>query len=316
METALVKLRRYLPRAGSVTAYAVALAIMTIAIALRAAATFPLPPYLTVYPALVLASFACGIRAGALAAVVGGAISTRMFLPDAAFTPTLQGFVTTSAFIAAAAITVASAGLARNLLDEVSALEGERTKAARETVHRIKNLTAVIQALSQKIAGQTEDRDTYLKQFHQRLGAIASAQDMLVRTEWRDADLGETIGGALAPFVPSPRFVIAPGPTTDVPAALVSGLSLALYELATNALKYGGLTREGGDVKLSWDLDQGRCVLTWAETGGDAKTGREGMGGFLIRTAMDNLRGARVDYALSATGVRCVFSWPLASATR
>lgn len=49
------------------------------------------------------------------------------------------------------------------------------------------------------------------------------------------------------------------------------GLSLAVYELATNALKYGALSNENGKVDIVWTLDEDdRFALRWREAGGPA----------------------------------------------
>ena len=43
-------------------------------------------------------------------------------------------------------------------------------------------------------------------------------------------------------------------------------MSLAMNELATNALKHGALA-SGGTISIAWTLDDGQFELRWTETG-------------------------------------------------
>jgi two-component sensor histidine kinase len=55
---------------------------------------------------------------------------------------------------------------------------------------------------------------------------------------------------------------VMPEPTT------AQSLALALYELATNAAKYGPLSVPAGWVRLTWEIQSGNLVLDWTEIGG------------------------------------------------
>jgi two-component sensor histidine kinase len=91
-------------------------------------------------------------------------------------------------------------------------------------------------------------------------------------------------------------------------------LAMALQELATNAVKYGALSNEAGQVHIAWRNDDGRLHLTWTETGGPevkAPT-RRGFGTRLIeRSLVQDLGGtARIDFPV--TGVVCTVDAQLA----
>jgi len=45
-------------------------------------------------------------------------------------------------------------------------------------------------------------------------------------------------------------------------------LSLALHELATNATKYGALSRPAGRVRVEWRVEEKMLHLDWEESGG------------------------------------------------
>ena len=89
------------------------------------------------------------------------------------------------------------------------------------------------------------------------------------------------------------------------------------HELATNAVKYGALSNETGEVHLSWLVDHTQkpphLLLRWEEKGGPAvePPSRKGFGSRLIeRSLAQDLDGeARIEYA--PTGVTCTVEAPL-----
>src|SRR4029079_18971736 len=75
------------------------------------------------------------------------------------------------------------------------------------------------------------------------------------------------------------------GPLTRLAPGAAVMLSMVLHELATNAVKYGALSNDGGHISIEWEeLGNKRLRLTWRETGGPpAQPGeRKGFGSLLI----------------------------------
>jgi len=95
-----------------------------------------------------------------------------------------------------------------------------------------------------------------------------------------------------------------------VPANWAPGLSLALYELGANSLKYGALNGGGGEARISWKADSGRCVLRWRETAPAPHLYVEGFGAQLVRAAFGMHKNTAVRYEIGAHGVLCEFEWP------
>lgn len=314
---ALVGLQRALPRTGSAAAYLTAAAIVAAAAALKFlldhSAGEPLPPFITFYPALVVASLCGGPRIGVLTAGATLIFAWYFWLPTAnSFTlagaPTpyiLTTYALTSTMLAAVV------GVARLSLDQVVADEAERALSARESVHRIKNLIAVVQALTSKISREVETAQQFRDLLSKRLEALGTAQNVLIRRDWSDVHLRELISGSLAPFLPNPGLAVTLGPDVVVPARHVNGLCLALYELCTNAMKYGALADGGGPVSLSWRCDDGHCVLEWREARkGEPREEKSGFGSQLIKTALGADADAQVDYEFTAAEVIAQFRWP------
>lgn len=314
---ALVGLQRALPRADSIAGYLTAAVIVAVAAALKFLldqwSGEMLPPYITFYPALVLASLCGGPRVGLLTAAITLLIAWYFWVPVGnsflvvgAATPfILATYAVTSTMLAAAV------GIARLSLDQVVADEAERALSARESVHRIKNLIAVVQALTSKISREVQTAEQFRDLLTKRLEALATAQNVLVRRDWSDVHLHDVISGSLAPFLPNPGLAVIPGPDVVVPARHVNGLCLALYELCTNAMKYGALADGGGPVSLSWRCDGGHCALEWREARkGEPREEKSGFGSQLIKTALANDPAAQVNYEFTPAEVIARFRWP------
>jgi two-component sensor histidine kinase len=94
-------------------------------------------------------------------------------------------------------------------------------------------------------------------------------------------------------------------------------LAMALQELATNAVKYGALSNDTGQIKVHWKLKRlnalDRLHLRWEEAGGPPvrKPARRGFGTRLIeRSLAYDLNGEmRIEFA--PAGVLCSVDAPL-----
>lgn len=105
-----------------------------------------------------------------------------------------------------------------------------------------------------------------------------------------------------------PSRIAIEGPAIALSADAAIALNMALYELATNAVKYGALSTAQGQVGVVWrlDLDQpGFALLTWSESGGPLveSPGRPGFAARLLEQAFAEGGGAKLEFALE--GVRC-----------
>ena len=185
--------------------------------------------------------------------------------------------------------------------------DDQRVTLMAELDHRVKNVLAAVQALAQQTAKRTTSLDGFLQTFAGRLKAMGSANELLTAARWRGAAVDHLAAaelGALAPH--QTRWE---GPELFLTPRAANAVSLALHELATNAVKYGALSTETGRVDLAWRrLADGGFEITWTESGGPlvAPSDRRGFGSTLLgQVTGRELNGeAQVDFRPAGVFVR------------
>lgn len=185
-----------------------------------------------------------------------------------------------------------------------------------ELKHRVKNTLAVLSA----VAAQTFRDPTSkaaLEKYQARLGAFGRAQDLLTASNWAAAPLHDVIRTALAPYrTGEGRFTVS-GPPLVVKSRQALALSLALHELATNALKYGAMTAAGGRVSITWTVEnqdgESKFVFVWEEIDGPSvsKPVGVGFGSRLISRVLEDDFSGSVDVSYGSAGFICRLTAPL-----
>ena len=152
-------------------------------------------------------------------------------------------------------------------ISERRAEEDRRRALMLELDHRVKNVLAAVQALAQQTAKRTTSLDSFLKTFAGRLKSMASANELLTAARWRGAAIAHLAAAELGGIAPGQtRWE---GPELFLTPRAANALSLALHELATNAVKYGALSVESGRVDVRWTrIADGGFELFWTESGG------------------------------------------------
>jgi two-component sensor histidine kinase len=155
-----------------------------------------------------------------------------------------------------------------DITDRKQAEERERL-LTRELRHRTKNLFTVIGAIAKRSLSGQQTLDQAREAFLGRLIALASADDRLITAESAGAKIQDVLETELAAY---PGRYILDGPDVLLQSSMVRDFSLAVHELATNALKYGSLSNDSGKVVISWALSQDNAAnkvsFTWKEFGG------------------------------------------------
>ena len=195
--------------------------------------------------------------------------------------------------------------------------EAKRDLLARELDHRARNALALVQAALRLT--RADSVPAFARAVEGRVAAIARAQTMLADRTRAGAVLATLVNEALAAFGqdgPAGRVGFG-GPDVVLAATAVQPVSMALHELATNALKHGALSVAEGRVELEWALDRpaGFLRLRWTETGGPPLPGRPercGFGSRVLQATMRDQLGGRVERDWRTAGLVCDIALPMA----
>jgi CHASE1-domain containing sensor protein len=148
----------------------------------------------------------------------------------------------------------------------------EKDLMLQEMKHRIKNSITRVLAIARQTAAHATDVHEFSSSFSARLQAMAASQDMLTRSRWQKADLGDLLRIELGQVFGKelPEGILS-GPEVLLDETTTQALGLTFHELATNALKYGEAGNSVGALKIDWSVEgRGRdrtLVLNWREAG-------------------------------------------------
>jgi two-component sensor histidine kinase len=92
--------------------------------------------------------------------------------------------------------------------------------------------------------------------------------------------------------------------------------AMAAQELVTNAVKYGALSNDQGEIGISWTTDRASPVLLrlrWQETGGSPvhPPTRRGFGTRLLERNLAMELDGKVEIEFRPTGIICTIECPL-----
>ena len=142
----------------------------------------------------------------------------------------------------------------------------------RQLSHRMKNMFAVISSIVNMV-GRARGESETARAINDRIIALGRAYETTL--DARDADsiaLETTVAAVVDAHDNGQGRVVREGPAVEMPFSLVSVIGLVLHELAANASKFGALSNEDGQVRISWEMingDRPRAIqLVWKEIGG------------------------------------------------
>ncbi|BDI61445.1 HWE histidine kinase domain-containing protein [Qipengyuania nanhaisediminis] len=194
-------------------------------------------------------------------------------------------------------------------------LERSQTYEQREVLvhelnHRNKNLLTVVQSIARMTFAGVEEAKGAVDTFMERLGAMARAQDLLVKRQWSDSTMRDVIETALSGFSAYRERISIEGPTYSVPASEIQTTVLTIHELCTNALKYGALASDDGRIAVRWGYEgtgeERAFFFEWNETGCklDGDPQRRGFGTSLLQRGLGNGSGSEVTVDYPSDGVK------------
>ena len=186
-----------------------------------------------------------------------------------------------------------------------------------ELDHRVKNVLATVQAVSDQTSTSSGSIGDFRETFRGRIDALARIHDLIGRTTLAKLSFSELVRMCLDPFSGGNKRICVAGDPVDVPIEAVRVVGMLLHELATNATKYGALKVPEGGVDVSWQVESGqkerRLRLRWEESGGPpvAERPRRGFGRTIIEDSVPYELDGEVRLEFRVTGVRCEISFPI-----
>jgi two-component sensor histidine kinase len=185
-----------------------------------------------------------------------------------------------------------------------------------EADHRAKNMLGLVQAVArQTAAGEPEN---FIRNFTERMQALAANHDLLVRNEWQGVAVADLIRTQLARFADLiGARVVLDGPTNlRLNAAACEVIGLALHELATNATKYGALSADGGGVDVSWGVKGDMFTMSWKEHDGPpvSPPKQTGFGSTVITSLPELTIGGKAQLEHAPSGTTWSVTCPAANA--
>lgn len=197
--------------------------------------------------------------------------------------------------------------------------EERQTLLIQELNHRVKNMLASIQSIAMQSLSKDEGDDRH--HFLSRIHALATCHNLLTDSQWDGASLKEIVHQTFAPHAkPAAERVNASGPDAVLSSRDALSVTLALHELATNALKYGAFSNDSGRIDVSWAIrrtpPKPALQLAWRETGGPpvADPKRRGFGSKLLNSLAAQ-SGAAYACEYPTTGFKCELTLPLEKST-
>ena len=180
-----------------------------------------------------------------------------------------------------------------------------------ELNHRVKNTLASVQSIASQTMRNVGDMREFESAFTERLMALSSTHDLLVRRQWTEASLRELAEATLRPY--GRRFSYS-GPDLRLHSNFAVTLGMALHELATHAVKHGAWS-SGGEVAIEVGVeDAGRTVrVVWRETGGQsvALPDQTGFGTRLLKRGVAAELGGSVQLDYRPRGLVCTILAPV-----
>ena len=196
--------------------------------------------------------------------------------------------------------------------------EAQQIFVMRELNHRTKNLLTVIRSIAGQLARTGKDLDDFKDRFNNRLTALASAHDVLVESNWVGASLADLVHSQFSQFQDlAGGQIVATGPHIKLSARAAQAIGMGLYELMTNAVKYGALSSPDGRILVTWDIqqkgEQSLFHMEWREHGGPlvAPPRHRGFGHIVIADMTARSLFGDVDYRFETEGVLWALTAPL-----
>ena len=212
-------------------------------------------------------------------------------------------------------------------IDDLKRVERNTELLSQELSHRIKNIFAVVSALIALSAREYPEARAFAAAVRNRIGALARAHEFVrphsevSRPLVGRMTLHAFLDSLFQPYADNAGTsrVIVQGDDALFDDQAATSVALLFHELATNAAKYGALSKAEGRVTLETRMTADRFVLTWTERGGPAIVSaptRTGFGSSLATVSVEGQLAGKLERIWEEDGLVVIADLPATALSR
>ena len=204
-------------------------------------------------------------------------------------------------------------------VQEAREQEAHRCRLTDELRHRVGDILALTRSVARRTMHEAGTVEDYALHLDGRLDAIARMQVMMLASPEAGIGLDHLVADSLRAHAARESDQIS----IDGPALLLRGraaewLSLAIHELATNAVEHGALFVPNGSISVTWRVEAAEAGdalrFEWLEENVPTSAPqRSGFGTDLIKRVLSQELGAVASFVFSPHSVRCTIVVPVAA---
>ena len=196
-------------------------------------------------------------------------------------------------------------------ISSLARAEEQQKMLISELNHRVKNMLAMVISLTRNTQKTTEAPGEFSEKLLSRLHGMARAYSLLSQSDWTKVSIAELVQIEAEAF--GGERIKRQGPDVRLSPSQSMALSMIVHEMGTNAVKYGALSNDAGQVQVSWQVEEGCLRFHWREEGGpEVRTlEKKGFGLTLIEGQLRSQRGGEINVSFPPEGVSLEASLPL-----
>ncbi len=201
-----------------------------------------------------------------------------------------------------------SALLSRLYQREVRDHMDRELELRRELSHRVKNLLAIVTSIFALTRRGAQSIEEFSRDFGDRLSALANVHEVAHGAKEAGVPFSDIVEVTLRPYGDLAQRIAADVDDVMLDRNTATTIALCTHELATNAMKYGALSVEGGRVSVTGRVRLGaqpEFSFCWEERGGPEvhEARHEGYGTRYIRTSLHALLGNAPNFDFRPSGL-------------
>ncbi|MBB2960050.1 HWE histidine kinase domain-containing protein [Methylobacterium sp. R2-1] len=192
-----------------------------------------------------------------------------------------------------------------------------------ELRHKVRNTLSMLRAIIRRSAETSDSVETYVAHLDGRVDALARVLNALMRSVPEGIGLHSLVADELLVHLAREGEQVAiSGPSLRLRPGAAEVFSMAVHELAVNAVEHGALTVPQGRIRVTWALtqqtepaeSQPRLTFVWEESGLENVAPTPSHRGFGLEVLERSLRyELKADTVLTfkPDGLHCSIGLPL-----